>query len=99
MNRNGNLGSSAAEHPRLGRGLALERDAIVRLKVVRNFRHPSLREICGTAANHAANHADATGDEAAVGEIADPHRQIDAVLQEIDYVVGEKEPDIDLRVS
>ena len=38
-------------------------------------------------------------DEAAVRQLADPDREIDMLLHEVDHAVGQHDPDVDLRIG
>ena len=65
----------------------------------KHLRHAAPGKIGRAATDHPADRADPAGDEAAVGQFADPHGEIDMLFQEVDHPVGQHDPDVDLRVG
>ncbi len=56
-------------------------------------------EIVRAPADDTADRADPGGDEAAVGQLADPDREIEMLFQEIDHAVGQHGPDVDIGIG
>src|SRR3984957_4011659 len=77
-----------------GEGDAGEVDEIGKL-----LRHAVPGEVFRTSDDDAAYGADPGGYHAAVGQRADPPRPVDVVLRKIDVPVGQRHPDVDVRVG
>ena len=56
-------------------------------------RFAAAGEIIGAGADHPADVTDLPRDQIAVGQPADPHRDIDMRLDQIDHLVGQHQPD------
>jgi len=56
-------------------------------------------KIGGTAAHHPAYRSDVRRNEGAVRERADAHRNVDAIVDEVEIAVREQEPDVDVGPS
>ena len=55
------------------------------------------RQQCRTRADDRAHRADARRDHRAVGQFADAHRQVDAVVHEVDVAIRQEQPDANVR--
>ena len=92
-------GFARGERPGVGEMQALKGDAIMHAEFARTLRRTARSKIGRAAADNAANCADPACDQAAVGQGADPHREIDMLLQQVDHAVGQNHPDVDVRVG
>ena len=64
-----------------------------------HFRHAMRREQARAGADDRPHRADARGDHAAVGQDADTHRHVDMVVDQLESLVDEHEPDRDIGVG
>ena len=78
--------------------LALEGDAIMADELIGAFR-ASRRKIGRTSANNAADQANPGGNEAAVGQLADPDCEVDMIFHKINHPVGLHHPDADIPIE
>jgi AhpD family alkylhydroperoxidase len=92
--RDGRLGT--LEDPSFGRRETFERDAVVPAQIVGLFRGSSFRKVRGAAAYDPADCADARCDQAAVRQLADTNRHVDAVLEEIHHAIRKHHADVDV---
>jgi hypothetical protein len=65
----------------------------------RCFRLSGLRKVIRTRTEHPANVADTTCNHQRVSQVSDAHREIDALINQIDHSVQQEHVDMCLRVS
>ena len=63
------------------------------------FGRPRLTKYAGLCTCDDANVPQARSDEAAVRQLANPQSQIDIFLHKIDHSIGQRQPDVDLRLG
>src|SRR5262249_46308798 len=66
-------------------------------EVFRRLRSSVRGEVRGTAAHDAANLSDLRRDECAVWQRTHTDGQVDVLVEEVEYFVGERHVDVDLR--
>src|SRR3984957_5938946 len=94
-------GGAAALAWKNARGIAVQRregDAGEVDEIGKLLRHTVPGEVFRASDDNAAHSADPGGYHAAVGQGTDPHRHVDVVLRKIDVPVGQRHPDVDVRV-
>src|SRR6516165_3658025 len=99
MDRSRDVGLAASKNPDIRRHQSSEGDAVMFAEVAGRFGRASFDKIDRTATDHPADRADASRDEAAVGQLADANREISMLFLEIDHAIGQHEADIDIRIS
>ncbi len=59
----------------------------------------SFSEICRAAADDMVDRPDAGRNEAAVGQVTDTDGEINIVFVQVDHAIGQRDPDVDIRVG
>jgi hypothetical protein len=87
------------EAPLVARRRELVRQACVPREILGHARRAMAREVSGGRAAHDRRRADAARDEQLALDRADPHREVEAFVDEVDDAIGEVDVETHLRVA
>jgi len=93
-----NLGVAVRKPPSTRRCEAVECDAVVVAKIGRLPRNAARSKIGRAGANDVTDRSDAVCNHAAVRQDADPNREIDSLLEQVDNMIAEEKTQIDVRI-